>query len=34
MMTDFEKFSEHFPQVAESIQAKKRAGNYIEMYVK
>mgnify|MGYP001179654740 CR=1 FL=1 len=31
MITDFEKFPEHFPKVAESIQIKKREGNYIEM---
>lgn len=31
MMTDFEKFPEHFPKVAESIQIKKREGNYLEM---
>ena len=31
MMTDFEKFPEHFPKVAESIQVKKREGNYLEM---
>ena len=31
MMTDFEKFPEHFPKVAESIQVKKREGNYVEM---
>lgn len=31
VMTDFEKFPERFPKVAESIQVKKREGNYIEM---
>lgn len=31
VMTDFEKFPEHFPKVAESIQVKKREGNYLEM---
>jgi hypothetical protein len=31
MMTDFEKFPEHFPKVAESIQVKKRKGNDLEM---
>lgn len=31
IMTDFEKFPEHFPKVAESIQVKKREGNYVEM---
>ena len=31
MMTDFEKFPEYFPKVAESIQVKKREGNYEEM---
>jgi carbon monoxide dehydrogenase subunit G len=31
MMTDFEKFPEHFPKVAESIQVEKREGNDIEM---
>jgi hypothetical protein len=31
MMTDFEKFPEYFPKVADSIQVKKREGNYIEM---
>lgn len=31
MMTDFEKLPEHFPKVAESIQVKKREGNYLEM---
>ena len=31
IMTDFERFPEHFPKVAESIQIKKREGNYIEM---
>ncbi len=31
MITDFEKFPEHFPKVAESIQVKKREENYLEM---
>lgn len=31
IMTDFEKFPEHFPKVAESIQINKREENYIEM---
>jgi hypothetical protein len=31
MMTDFEKFPEHFPKVAESIQVKKREGNNLEI---
>lgn len=31
IMTDFEKFSEYFPKVAESLQIKKREGDYIEM---
>ena len=31
MMTSFEKFPEYFPKVAESIQIKKREGNYVEM---
>jgi len=31
IMTDFEKFPEHFPKVAESIQINKREGNYLEM---
>jgi len=31
IMTDFEKFPEHFPKVAESIQVVKREGNYLEM---
>ena len=30
IMTDFEKFPEHFPKVAESIQIIKREGNYLE----
>lgn len=30
-MTDFEKFPEHFPKVAESIQITKREGAYVEM---
>jgi ribosome-associated toxin RatA of RatAB toxin-antitoxin module len=31
MTTDFEKFPERFPKVAESIRAKKREGDYLEM---
>ena len=31
MITDFEKFPEHFPKVAESIDVKKREENYLEM---
>lgn len=31
MITDFERFPEYFPKVAESIQVKKREGNYMEM---
>lgn len=31
IITDFEKFPEHFPKVAQSIQVKKRVGNYLEM---
>jgi hypothetical protein len=31
IMTDFEKFPEHFPKVAESIKINKREGNYLEM---
>ncbi|MEI7777362.1 MAG: SRPBCC family protein [bacterium] len=31
MMTDFEKFPEYFPKVAESIQIIKREGNHLEM---
>lgn len=31
IMTDFEKFPEYFPKVAESIQVMKREGNYLEM---
>lgn len=31
IMTNFEKFPVHFPRVAESIQMKKRNGNYLEM---
>ncbi len=31
IMTDFEKFPEHFPKVAESIRINKREGNYLEM---
>lgn len=31
IMTDFEKFPEYFPKVAESIQVMKREGNHLEM---
>ncbi|MDD5639426.1 MAG: SRPBCC family protein [Candidatus Pacebacteria bacterium] len=31
IITDFEKFPEHFPKVAESIQINKREENYLEM---
>ena len=31
IMTDFEKWPEYFPKVAESIQVIKREGNYLEM---
>lgn len=31
IMTDFEKFPEHFPKVAELIRVDKRVGNYLEM---
>lgn len=31
MMTDFEKWPEYFPKVAESIQVVKRDGNNLEM---
>jgi hypothetical protein len=31
IMTDFEKFPENFPKVAESIKINKREGNYLEM---
>ncbi|MDD3531049.1 MAG: SRPBCC family protein [Candidatus Pacebacteria bacterium] len=31
VMTDFEKFPEHFPKVAEAIRVNKREGNYLEM---
>ncbi len=31
MMTDFEKFPEYFPKVAESIRVTKREGEYLEM---
>jgi hypothetical protein len=31
MMTDFEKFPEHFPRVAESMQVRKREGNHLGM---
>lgn len=31
IMTDFEKFPEYFPKVAESIHVAKREGNHLEM---
>lgn len=31
IMTDFEKFPERFPKVAESIQINKREGNFLEI---
>ncbi len=31
IMTNFEKFPEHFPKVAELIRVDKRVGNYLEM---
>lgn len=31
VMTDFKKFPDYFPKVAESIQIKKQEGNYLEM---
>jgi len=31
IMTDFEKWPEYFPKVAESIQVTRREGNYLEM---
>ena len=31
IITDFEKFPEYFPKVAESIRIKKRGENYLEM---
>lgn len=31
ILTDFEKFPEYFPKVAESIQVTMREGNYLEM---
>lgn len=31
IMTDFEKFPEHFPRVAQSIRINKREENYLEM---
>jgi carbon monoxide dehydrogenase subunit G len=31
IMTDFEKLPVYFPKVAESIQIKKREGNYLEI---
>jgi hypothetical protein len=31
IMTDFEKFPEHFPKVAESMQISKREGNNLEI---
>lgn len=30
-ITNFEKFPDYFPKVAESIQIKKHEGNYLEM---
>lgn len=32
LMTDFEKFPEHFPKAARSIRIIKREGNDLEMY--
>ena len=31
IMTDFEKFPENFPKVADSIRVVERKGNYLEM---
>jgi len=31
IMTDFENFPKYFPKVADSIQVKKREGDYMEM---
>jgi hypothetical protein len=31
IMTDFEKFPEHFPKVAESVEIKKREGDSLEI---
>lgn len=31
IMTDFENMPTHFPKVAESVQIKKREGDYLEM---
>ncbi len=31
IVTDFEKFPEHFPKVAESVHVNKRDGNYLEI---
>lgn len=31
IITDFERFPEYFPMVAESIRVSKREGNYLEM---
>jgi len=31
IVTDFEKFPENFPKVAEAIKIMKRAGDYLEM---
>jgi hypothetical protein len=31
IMTDFERFPEYFPKVAESIQINKREGDHLEM---
>ncbi len=32
IMTDFEKFPERFPKVAESLQITKHDGNYLEIH--
>lgn len=31
IVTDFEKFPEHFPKVAEAIQINRQEGDYLEM---
>lgn len=31
IMTDFENLPKYFPKVAQSVQIKKREGNYLEM---
>lgn len=31
IMTDFEKWPEYFPKVAESIRVVKREGSYLDM---